>query len=96
MLMNKRKLHRLVFISFLLVFSVLVLAQGTQKQEAATAGSDEAAKTLPQASGDAETGSETPAGDAAAATGNVVKPIKEFKPTEQIEADSAVSFPIDI
>ena len=59
MLMNKRKLHRLVFISFLLVFSVLVLAQGTQKQEAATAGSDEAAKTLPQASGDAETGSET-------------------------------------
>jgi hypothetical protein len=96
MLMNKRILNRLIFISFLLVFSVLVLAQGTQEQEAATTGSEEPVKTSPQASGDAEIGSETPAGDAASATGGIVKPIKEFKPTEQIEADSAVSFPIDI
>ena len=29
-------------------------------------------------------------------TGAAVTPIKEFKPTEQIEADSAVSFPVDI
>ena len=28
--------------------------------------------------------------------GKVTEPLKEFKPTDRIEADSAVSFPVDI
>lgn len=96
MRMNRRKPHRLIFVLFLLVFSVLVLAQGTEKQEPAsgqgTAGTDEPAETSPQ-TGD---GQQQPEGDTTAGSGAAVTPIKEFKPTEQIEADSAVSFPIDI
>ena len=30
------------------------------------------------------------------ATGTAARPLKEFKPTEKIGADSAVSFPVDI
>jgi hypothetical protein len=96
MRMNKRKAHRLIFVLFLLVFSVLVLAQGIEKQEPAsvqgTAGTDEPAETSPQTSDDQQ----QPEGDIDAGSGAAVTPIKEFKPTEQIEADSAVSFPIDI
>ena len=96
MQMNKQKLHRLIFVLFLAVFSVLVLAQGTEKQEPASAqgapGIDEPAERSPQASD----GSQQGEGDAAAGSDTAVKSIKEFKPTEQIEADSAVSFPIDI
>ena len=95
MRMNKRKPDRLIFVLFLLVFSVLVLAQGTEKQEPAsqgTPGTDEPAETSPQTSD----GQQQPEGDTAAGSGAAVTPIKEFKPTEQIEADSAVSFPIDI
>ena len=98
MQMNKQKLHRLIFVLFLLVFSVLVMAQGTgtEKQETATAqgtpGTDEPAERSPQASDGPQQGED----DAADGSDTAVKSIKEFKPTEQIEADSAVSFPIDI
>ena len=96
MQMNKQKLYRLIFVLFLLIFSVLVLAQGTDKQEPASAqgtpDTDEPAKTSPKASD----GPQQPAGDNADWSDTAVKTIKEFKPTEQIEPDSAVSFPIDI
>ena len=99
MQMNKQKLHRLVILLVLLVFSVLVVAQGTDQQEPAAVReptrSEETTKASPQAS-EAEPDAQPSEGEAPEGSTAVVTPIKEFKPTEQIKADSAVSFPIDI
>jgi len=97
MLMNKRKYHRLFPLLLLAAVSMAVLAAGAEPETTETAApstgqpeqvSPEAAEPVP-----ATDESEVKAPSAEAAS---PRTIKEFKPTDKIEADSAVSFPIDI
>jgi len=99
MQMNKLKHHRVIPLLLLVAVSMAVLAAGTDNQATeptpAVTPSENPEQTSPQA-GDVdpetpEAGEKAPAASAAAP-----RPIKEFKPTDKIEADSAVSFPIDI
>ncbi|MGB5488589.1 MAG: hypothetical protein WBN06_14450 [Lysobacterales bacterium] len=99
MQMNEQSHQRLVLSLFLLAVSIPVIAADpesqTSKPDQTTVSSEEASQ------GPAETGNATPDTQPAAKktspeSGAAVTPLKEFKPTEKIEADSAVSFPIDI
>ena len=79
--------------------SLAVLAADTEDQPSKPAESEAVPETPPQTppqTGDGEPETQQEADKAPPVTGAAVKTIKEFKPTEQIEADSAVSFPIDI
>jgi len=87
--------------------SLAVLAADTEDQPSKPAESEAVPETLsqtprqtppqtPPQTGDGEPETQQEAEKAPPVTGTAVKTIKEFKPTEQIEADSAVSFPIDI
>jgi hypothetical protein len=102
MLMNKHTLPRLVLIVALLAaFAPLVLTgaendqadqtpavQVPQEQQQAPVGTD-TDNGDPQTSGQPTSGQTPPAG--------VKSPsLKTFNPTEKIQADSAVAFPVDI
>ena len=97
MLMNKRKYHRLFPLLFLTAVSMAVLAQDTETEtaEPAVPSTDQPEQVSPEAaepvSATSEAEANTPAAEAASPT-----TLKDFKPTDKIEADSAVSFPIDI
>ena len=100
-LMSKRKYQRLIPLLLLAAVSMAVIAAGAEDQttepdsnvmppeQSVQTPSEpvDKASEVPATEEKAPTDSE----DAAAPT-----PIKEFKPTDTIEADSAVSFPIDI
>ena len=99
MQMNKLKYHQLIPLLLLVVISISVLAAGAGNQEPestqAATPSDEPKEpstgeddTTPDTQQDAEA---PPPASAPAS-----KPIKPFNPTEKIQADSAVTFPIDI
>ena len=99
MLMNEQSHHRLILSLLLAAISIPVMAadpesqtptanQTTVPSEEVTQAPPEADKLTPDTQQAAE---KTPP-----ASGAVVTPLKEFKPTEKIDADSAVSFPIDI
>jgi hypothetical protein len=97
--MNKLKNHGLIPLLLMAVISISVLAveTGNQTPEATPEAvpSEEATQVSPQTGDDVsgtQPATQTPPPVEAAAA----KPIKPFKPTEQIEADSAVTFPIDI
>jgi len=97
MLMNKQIYNRLVPLLLLVTVSMVVLAAGTENDanEPTAPTTDQPAQVSPEAGNEvpetAESEEKAPSEDAAAP-----RSIKEFKPTEKIEADSAVSFPIDI
>ncbi len=94
--MNKLKYHRMIPLLLLVAVSMAVLAAGADNPAAeptpAVSPSENPEQTSPQADDvvpeTLETVEKTPAA--------TPRPIKEFKPTDKIEADSAVSFPIDI
>ena len=97
--MNKLKYQRIIPLLLLVAVSMAVLAAGTDNQTTEPAPvvtpSENPEQTSPQP-GDVvpetpEAAEKTPAASAA-----TPRPLKEFKPTDKIEADSAVSFPIDI
>ena len=94
--MNKLKYQRVIPLLLLVAASMAVLAAGTDNQAAeptpVVTPSENPEQTSPQA-GDVDPGVPEAVEKTPAAT---PRPIKEFKPTEKIEADSAVSFPIDI
>ena len=96
MQMNKLKYHRVIPLLLLVAASVAVFAAGTDDQAAeptpAVTPSENPEQTSPQA-GDEDPEAPEAVEKTPAATPT---PIKEFKPTDKIEADSAVSFPIDI
>ena len=99
MLMNKQKYHRLILLLLLAAFSMPVLTAVTENPASestpAETPSEEPAATATQA-GDVD--QETQQGEQTSPPVNTppAKPIKPFIPTEKIQADSAVSFPIDI
>jgi hypothetical protein len=96
--MNKLTYHRLIPLLLLAVVAVSVLAAGADNPASVpnqAAKAEETAQTRPAADGvgpDTQKAAEQSPPVSGAAAG----PVKEFKPTEKIEADSAVSFPIDI
>ena len=97
--MNKQKYHRLILLLLLAAICIPLLAADAENQATATSQAATTSEEPPPASpekGAVEPGGEQAAEKAPAVTGAVPTPIKEFKPTEKIQADSAVSFPIDI
>lgn len=97
--MNKPKHYLLVLLLLTTVICIPLLAADAENQATTTTQVEKTSEEPPTASpgegvvvpGTDQAGEKTPA-----ATGTVPTPIKEFKPTEKIQADSAVSFPIDI
>ncbi len=96
MQMNKLKYHRVIPLLLLVAASMAALAAGTDNQATeptpAVTPSENPEQTSSQA-GDVDPEAPEAVEKTPAAT---PRPIKEFKPTDKIEADSAVSFPIDI
>jgi len=98
MQMNRQKKSGLILLLFAVV-SLAVMAADTEDQPSNTdqsGGVPEKTSQSPPQAGDGEADTQQDVEKAPPVTGAAVKPIKEFKPTEQIEADSAVSFPVDI
>lgn len=96
---NRQKYPRLILLSLLTAVSIPVMVAGTENQASATtqagAVTEEPAPTTQEAE---EVGTDPQQAEEKTppVSGAAVKPVKPFKPTEKIEADSAVSFPIDI
>lgn len=97
MLMNKRKYHRLLPLLLLAAVSMAVLAAGAEQEasEPTTQSTGQPEEVSPEA---AEPVPATDESEVKAPSAEAASPrtLKEFKPTDKIEADSAVSFPIDI
>ena len=99
MLMNKQKYHRLILLLLMAAFSMPVLTAVTENPASEPTGtetpSEEPAPTAAQ-TGDVD--QDTQQGEQISPPVNTppAKPVKPFIPTEKIQADSAVSFPIDI
>jgi len=87
-----------LIVLLLAVVSVAVMAADTENQPSDTTQSEAVPEALPQSpqTNDGKPEEQRDVEKAPPVTGAAVKPIEEFKPTEQIEADSAVSFPVDI
>ena len=99
MQMNEQSYHRLILSLLLAAVSIPVIAAGPEGQTStanqAPVPSEEASQTPPETD-NAPPDTQQAAEKTPPASGAVVTPLKEFKPTEKIDADSAVSFPIDI
>ena len=98
MQMSRQKLSGSILLLFTVV-SLTVMAADTENQSSEPVQPGDVPETSSQSppqTGDGEPETQQDVEKAPPVTGAVVKPIKEFKPTEQIEADSAVSFPVDI
>ena len=99
MQMNKLKYQWMNPLFLLVAVSMAVLAAGTENQATeptpAVTPSENPEQTSSQA-GDVVPDTPEAVEKAPAASAATPRPIKEFKPTEKIQADSAVSFPIDI
>jgi hypothetical protein len=104
MQMNKQKHQRparCVLLGCLLLTGALfapVLA-GAENEPPAQAEAEPVAKQQQAASAEAvtdKTKTQQAAGQAPAAGDAAARPVQQFKPTDKIGADSAVSFPVDI
>jgi len=103
MQMNKQK-HLPLFLFVLLVTALLppllVVAQDEPpKQPRPAPATDQPQQTLPAAEteqSDIRQSGQQATEQTGPATGTAARPLKDFKPTEKIGADSAVSFPVDI
>ena len=98
MQMSRQKKSGPIVLLFAVV-SLAVMAADTENQSSDPAQSGDVPETIsqtPPQTGDGEPETQQDVEEAPPVTGAAVKPLKEFKPTEQIEADSAVSFPVDI
>jgi len=97
--MNKQKYHRLIPLLLLVGVSMAVLAVGTDDQATESTSAETPTENPEQTSpetGDVAAEMPEAVDKASPASAATPRPIKEFKPTEKIQADSAVSFPIDI
>ena len=97
--MNKPKNRGLIPLLLMAVISVSVLAVETGNQTSEPTPEAAPPEKTTQASpptGDEVSGTQQDAETPPVVNAATAKPIKPFKPTEQIEADSAVTFPIDI
>jgi len=101
---NKRTYHRLIPLLLLIAVSMAVFAASAEDNAtepgSAKTPSENPVQTLPEP-GDAKPEPtdtvETEAVEKASTENTAApRPIRQFKPTEKIQADSAVSFPIDI
>jgi hypothetical protein len=97
--MNKKIYRGLISLLLLAAVSMSV-AQGEPENQASvpetvTTPSEDQLETTSKTTG-VDPDSQQAADQAPPAIGAEPRAIKEFKPTEQIEADAAVSFPIDI
>ena len=99
MQMNKRRYTPpLLAVVFAAIALAPVLAQ-TDKQPVAQTGAETAKKAPLQTSPNADpepSGAQTALGQPPLANGPAGKPTQVFNPTEKIDADSSVSFPVDI
>ncbi|MDX2417822.1 MAG: hypothetical protein QNK19_10220 [Xanthomonadales bacterium] len=99
MQMNEQSYHRLILPLLLAAVSIPVIAAGPENQTSTAnqtpVPSEEASQAPPEAD-TATPDTQQAAEKTSPASGAAVTPLKEFKPTEKIDADSAVSFPIDI
>ena len=99
MLMNKQNYHRLILLLLLAAFSMPVLTAVTENPASEPTGtetpSEEPAPTAAQ-TGDVDQDAQQGEQTSLPVNTPPAKPIKPFNPTEKIQADSAVSFPIDI
>ena len=96
--MNKLTYHRLIPLLLMAVVAMPVLVAGAENQASVpnqAARSEEAAQP-PPAAGEVDPDTQKAAEEPPPVSGAAARPVKEFKPTEKIQADSAVSFPIDI
>ena len=109
MRMNKQKQYRLaplIWLALVLLVTGLVPplligaeneppadVQATAETEEPQAESSNAETNKQQAP---QTTTQSPSTTGPSTTGSAAKPLKNFKPSEEIGADSAVSFPIDI
>jgi hypothetical protein len=99
MQINRQAYLRLILLLMLAAVSMPVFTADTQNQAPAatrpTPSSEESSQTSAPTA-DAVPGTQQATVETLPMSGAAASPIKEFKPTEKIEADSAVSFPIDI
>lgn len=99
MLINKQKYHRLILLLLLAAFSMPVLTAVTENPASEPTGtetpSEEPAPATAQ-TGDVDRDAQQGERISPPVNTPPAKPIKPFNPTEKIQADSAVSFPIDI
>jgi len=93
MQMNRQRYHKLILL-LLAVISLFVIGVQAQNQPAEPPPSAEPLESATPAGETART--QEAAEGASPANAPPAKPVKQFKPTEEIEADAAVSFPIDI
>ena len=99
MLMNKQNYHRLILLLLMAAFSMPVLTAVTENPASEPTGtetpSEEPAPTAAQ-TGDVDQDTQQAEENTPPVNTPPAKPVKPFIPTEKIQADSAVSFPIDI
>jgi len=96
--MNKLTRHRMILILLTAAISCAVFAQDSQNRAPDPQKAERGSEVPPQpllekddAAAENQDAEKTyPAGTSAA------DPLKEFNPTDKIQADSAVSFPVDI
>ena len=93
MQINRQPYHKLILL-LLAVISLFVIGVQAQNQPAESPPSEELEE--PATRSDEQTGTHNAAEGASPANAPPARPVKQFKPTEEIEADAAVSFPIDI
>ena len=97
--MNKQNYHRLILLLLMAAFSMPVLTAETENPTSestrAETPSEEPAATAAQ-TGDVDQDTQQADENTLPVNTPPAKPIKPFNPTEKIQADSAVSFPIDI
>ena len=99
MLMNKQNYHRLILLLLMAVFSMPVLTAVTENPASEPTRAEESSEepvTTAVEPGDVEEGKQQAEDKTPPVNTPPAKPIKPFNPTEKIQADSAVSFPIDI
>ena len=98
MQMNKQKQSLLLSTALLMVVSLpplLAMAQDRQPTES-TEQPQQAPQERPTAGSEDPLNTTQPTEQTEPGTGARATPLKEFKPTDKIGADSAVSFPVDI
>ena len=99
MLMNKQNYHRLILLLLMAAFSMPVFTAVTENPTSestpAKTPSEEPAATAAQ-TGDVDQDAQQADENTPPVNTQPARPIKPFNPTEKIQADSAVSFPIDI
>jgi len=99
MLMNKQNYHRLILLLLMAAFSMPVLTAVTENPASEPTGTETPSEDPePTAAQTGDVDQDAQQGEPISPPVNTppAKPIKPFNPTEKIQADSAVSFPIDI